>query len=303
MQTTAGQNRIQLKNILYATDFSPSATVALLYAADLARHFGANIFLLHVRPLDVYAYVPVEAWADLAATADAEAHGKAADLLREFPEVKSEVVIREGGVWDAIAPLIEEKQIDLIVLGTSGRSGVEKFLLGSVAEEVFRRASCPVLTVGPLASSGDSSGGASGLRQQGGFSDILYASDFSPASRAAAVHAISLAQEYEARLTLLHVIENSKTGDLMQPEELARVSVRLLDISEEAKFWCKPQPIAEVGPPAEKILEVAENVGADLIVLGARKPGRFSGAATHLPMATAHKIVAHAHCPVLTVRA
>ena len=85
----------------------------------------------------------------------------------------------------------------------------------------------------------------------------------------------------------------------MCPEELIVSSLRLLDVSEESKVWCKPQPLAVVGMPAEKILEIANDIGADLIVLGAR---RFSGAATHLSTATAHKVVSQAHCPVLTVR-
>ena len=73
-------------------------------------------------------------------------------------------------------------------------------------------------------------------------------------------------------------------------------------VSPEVEIWCEPQYVIEQGDPAEKILEVAERSKADLIVLGVRHSAGVPGAATQLPIATAHKIVAHAKCPVLTVR-
>jgi nucleotide-binding universal stress UspA family protein len=121
---------------------------------------------------------------------------------------------------------------------------------------------------------------------------------------AAAPFAISLAQEYQARLTLLHVIDDAKAGEFVAPTDLVPASERLLRnlVPPDAELWCEPKCVVERGDSAEKILDVAGRTTADLIVLGVRKPGGVAGAATHLPIATAHKIVSHARCPVLTVR-
>jgi nucleotide-binding universal stress UspA family protein len=210
--------------------------------------------------------------------------------------MEPDVIVEEGALWDKLSSVVEKEAIDLIVLGTRGRSGIEKFFLGSVAEEVFRRAPCAVMAIGPF---------ANGIPPASGdFKKILCATDFSAESKAAAPLAISLAQEFQAHLTLLHVIQKEKTGDLVRASDLQESSIGALRslVPKEAELWCVPHFVVEHGVPADKILEVARREGADLIVLGVRRPGGFPGAATHLPIATAHKVVSHAGCPVLTVR-
>jgi nucleotide-binding universal stress UspA family protein len=115
---------------------------------------------------------------------------------------------------------------------------------------------------------------------------------------------VALAQEYKATLTLLHVIEDRKTDELVHPSELAASSLRLLCNLVPNKAGMSSEPRCEVwqGAPADKILELAGQIGAGLIILGARKASGVPGAATHLPIATVHKVVADARCPVLTVR-
>lgn len=115
---------------------------------------------------------------------------------------------------------------------------------------------------------------------------------------------MSLAQEFQARLTLLHVIPEERPGDLILPGDQAASSAQRLHklVPAEAELWCGPHFVVEAGPAAEKILEVAEKRNADLIVLGVHRPSGFPGAATHLPIAIAHKVVSQANCPVLTVR-
>jgi nucleotide-binding universal stress UspA family protein len=214
----------------------------------------------------------------------------------DFPEIAPEVLEAEGGVWSAIAAAIETHAIDLIVVGTRGRTGVEKVLLGSQAEEVLRRATCPVLTVGPHAKPEDG--------RRGKISSVLYATDFGLASLAAAPIAISLAEEYQSKLTLLHVIENRDAHQTAAPEEFGELSEHHLRalVPREANFWCAPHFVVEQGVPADKILEVARRTNADLIVMGVHKPEGVPGAATHFPISTVHDIVAYARCPVLTVR-
>jgi nucleotide-binding universal stress UspA family protein len=171
-------------------------------------------------------------------------------------------------------------------------------VLGSVAEEIFRQASCPVLTVGP-----NTTTTAAG-KKPGEVTRILFATDFSPGSNAAAPYAVSLAQECQAYLTLLHVIGEPKPGKLVKPADLVHSYSQLLHklVPAEPDLWSVPEYVVEKGDPAQKILEVAARTGAELIVLGVRQPSGFPGAATHLPIATAHKVVSHATCPVLTIR-
>ena len=102
----------------------------------------------------------------------------------------------EGGVWLVLKSVIDEKKIDLLVLGTRGRTGIGKFFLGSVAEEIVRQAHCPVLTVGPHSPSEPP--------REGRFRQILYATDFSEESLAAAPYAISLTRTSSSVNGLAH---------------------------------------------------------------------------------------------------
>jgi nucleotide-binding universal stress UspA family protein len=290
MNPISPKTHIDLKNILFATDFSPAATAALPYAAGLAQRYEANLYALHVRiPLSPDA-LPIVA----KAAEDDERAG--VQMLREAAVgVEPVVLVEEGALWPTIESVVKKNNIDLIVAGTRGRTGVGKLLLGSVAEEIVRNAPCPVLTVGPYAPSHP---------KLGGFTHILYATDLSPESGAAAPFAISLAQKYEANFTLLHVIKPSEVGEMIPTAELIPSDERRLHdlVPPEANIGREPQYVIAQGEPAEKILEIAEQRRADLIVLGARHPARLSGATSHLPVATVHKIVSHAKCPVLTVR-
>jgi nucleotide-binding universal stress UspA family protein len=296
MKAQAARTRIQLKNILFATDFSHASATALPVAAEIAQRFGAKLFAVHAKTPENYALPTPELWP--AANAEVE---RLADQLKEtlhhqFPSVESDVLVAEGGVWGVVEEVAEEKKADLIVVGTSGRTGIGKFILGSAAEEILRRAKCPVLTVGPHA--------ASEAPRDAKFRRIVYATDFGDGSPVAASYAVALAQEHQAHLTLLHVIERPKVGELVRPHELEAAALDRLRalVAGEAKLWCEPRAIVRQGAPAEKILEIAENEQADLIVLGVRNV-KGVVRATHLPIAVAHQVISHAACPVLTVRA
>ena len=286
--------RVTFKNILFCTDFSAASDTALPYAAEVARHFGAKLFGFHVRVADDYVFVPEGGPIEPVLT-DEEIREDIRTMLDRFPGLEHEAMLGKGGVWRALAPVIKEKKIDLVVVGTRGRTGFAKFMLGSQAEEIFRQAPCPVMTVGPQL--------ARHLPQGTQISEILYASDLSPESANAAPYAISLAQEYQAHLTLLHVITPQRTGDLVAPHELLASSERLLRnmVPAEAEIWCEPKYLVEEGDPSTRILETAQRKGVDLIVLGVRGTASLV-AATHLIGATAHKVVSQAICPVLTVR-
>jgi nucleotide-binding universal stress UspA family protein len=281
---------IQLKNILYLTDFSEPSMAALPFAAGLAHTYGAAVHALHVLTPAIPATCPEAVQADesLANTEMTKVDSWLADTVHD-------VRITHGiPLWPAVEQAIGEQDIDLIVMGTHGRTRAQKLLLGSFAEEIFRRSSVPVLTVGP--------GVRQNLAKKGLFDPILFATDFSQPCQAAAPFAVSVAAQNHARLILLCVVGEPGTSE--------ESKVAITDIMEglhhvvpiEARTSCHPVAMVKYGEPVDRILEVAVERDADLIVLGVRDAVDHMGAATHLDRATAHRVVVRARCPVLTVR-
>jgi nucleotide-binding universal stress UspA family protein len=291
--TKVAPANIVLKNIILATDFSPAAENALVYAADVARCFHAALHVVNAVEPANYS-LPPETWHTADQARELETKRLRAFLQASFPEIENEVQMWEGTVSQVLTSAIDRDSADLVVLGTHGRTGVGKLLLGSSAEEILRNAPCPVLTIGPHAK----------MQWQWQLDEILYATDFSPASLSGARYAIAMAQEYNAHVTLLHVVEGRKTDELVHESDLIASSARLLRnlVPEGAELRCQIRCEVKQGVPAEKILEVAQQIHAGLIVLGARQASGVPGAASHLSMATVHKVIAHAPCPVLTVR-
>lgn len=294
MKAVQAKERIALKNILFATDFSPAADAAAPFAIQIARSYGAKVYGVHVNTSNDYAAVAPEAWTVMVEASEKEAKGQIQRLNEQLHSVEHEVVIGQGNISETIANVIKEKEIDLVVVGTRGRTKLGKALLGSVAEQILRQASCPVLTVGPHVTME--------LPRAPEVREILYATDLAAEFPAAAPYAISLAQENQAHLVLLHVIEDWGRGEPVSSSEVVDSKMRKLRqlVPPEAELWCQPGCCVEPGAPAEKILTVANRLHTDLIVLGAR-PAK--GLATHLDMGTVHKVVSQATCPVLTVRA
>jgi nucleotide-binding universal stress UspA family protein len=294
MKTATARTAVGFRNILFATDFSPAAAHAIPYVKRLAKHYDANLVALHVRPPSVNPMTQPMSWPD-GETARKQNEELRNELLDTFPGIHTTALVEEGDIQSQLQDAIQKNNTDLVVIGTRGRTGLGKVLMGSVAEEIFRTVTCPVLTVGPKS---DSSRGAGGEIRE-----ILYATDFASISPAAAAYAVSLAQEYQARLILVHVIPEPKAGDLVSASEVATAAHELLHklVPEEALAWCTPEYFVERGNPAERILELARLRESDLIVLGVKPEEGVPGAATHLPIATAHKVVSQAPCPVLTV--
>jgi nucleotide-binding universal stress UspA family protein len=289
--------RISLKNILYATDFSLPAEGALPYVKGLARQYGATAHGVHVRFPASYPIVAPESMPEFVKAAQEQAKIEAELLHEMLADVPHQVSVCAGEFWPTILDIVRRQSIDLIVIGTRGRTGVGKVLLGSVAEEIFRSAPCPVLTVGPHISKD--------TKRRLEMKEILYATDFTPESLSALPYASSLAQENQARLTVLHVIGEPEVGELVHPKDYVESTLRRLRelVSTEATPWGEINFRVEQEPAAEKILEAAVALGADLIVLGVRGAAGHMVLTTHLFRPTAHRIVTQAECPVLTVRA
>ncbi len=196
MDTAATKTRVALKNILFATDFSPAAEAALPYAIGLAKQYGAKVHGLHVRYPATYPIVGPESMPQILEAAEQQAKFEAQQMHEQLASVPHEVTIIEGDLWPVLDEIVQKQKVDLVVIGTHGRKGVSRALLGSAAEEIFRRAACPVLTVGPHISQN--------TERRMAMKQILFATDFSPESLAALPFAVSLAQEHQSNLTLMN---------------------------------------------------------------------------------------------------
>lgn len=290
--------RVAFNHILFLTDFSEPSCDSLPFATAVARGYGSTIYPLHVILPSTYASMSLEAAASFLDAQEEWAKTEMERLESQLTGLPRESIIERGGeLWGVISELVKERHIDLIALGTHGRTGVKKALLGSAAEEVFRRSQVPVLMSGPNARAGAHNGGR--------FRCVLFATDFNEVSSVAAPYAVSLAQENQAQLILLHVLPLPKPGKTAKPGEVsvAEVTHRLDDlVPQEAREWCRPRALVEHGEPAARILSAAKECGADLIVLGVRGMAGLARVAARIQNDIAYNVVAHAPCPVLTVR-
>lgn len=297
--------RMEIDRILCPVDFSEFSGPAVERAVRLGKWFGARVEVLHVIPFLVPTGLPdfpvplevTKAQRDQAAL-------RISDLVAPFlGEVPIEAKVLEGDPWRVIREEAEGLAADLLVMGTHGRSGFEHLLLGSVTEKVLRRAPCPVLTVGQVPA--HPSVGAP-------FRRILCAADLTHASERTLDVALSVASEDDGWITLLHVVE-SLPGEtagrlyLAVPEigplrrdlmEQARAQLRKA-VPDQARDFCDVSERVEVGAAWSQILRVAEEMDADLIVMGAHTRGAlgrmFFGS-------TASHVVRRAACPVLIVQ-
>jgi nucleotide-binding universal stress UspA family protein len=299
---------VAVKNVLFATDFSEASEAALPYAAAFSEYFGSQLHLTHVLP-DVKFLRPGAPdpafFGPIYEDAHSNAHDKMRRLSKRMKSVLHQVYLPHGEISSVVSAMVQELEIDLVIAGTHGRTGLGRLIMGSVAEEILRQAPCPVLTVGPNVV------GAS-VRNLGRFErdtkpaeirDVLYATDFRHESNHAAVLAASLANAFGAKLGMLHVVEDY--GDHLSedpgPVEASLERLRNL-LPADLDLEHEPEFLAQFGVAADSILQTAAERESDLIVLGARPANGHLKAATHLGTAVAHRIIVGANCPVLTVR-
>jgi len=293
----------EIRRILCPIDRSDTSGHALEYGLMLARWYGASVTALEIVWITV---PPVSASAQPALSpAQVEAFS---DELKAFVSARDASgvdVTSQIGQGPVIASILQEAKAlpaDLIVLGTHGHTGVERFLLGSVAEKTLRKAPCPVLTIPPAASDAPS------VPQP--FQSILCAVDFSPASLEALQYALRLAEESGKRITLLHVFDwdvdrlmpeqfDAATHELREQHRVETVERLEALVSEEARTWCDVRVLTATGRPHEEVVLAAAGERADLIVIGAH--GRRASDLLHVG-STTNQVVRHATCPVLTIR-
>lgn len=304
---------IEIPRILCPIDFSEFSEHAFEHALAIARWYGSRVTLLHVftnwpavniiPSLDTTAITPVP-------LRDIDRD----ELVRQMervverhpaPGVHIETLVQEApNIHREILAQAEGLHADLVVIGSHGRSGFERLLLGSVTEKVLRKATCPVMVIPRRASTAASSAASH-------FSRILCPVDFSDGSMNALTFAISLAEEADARLTLLHVIEmppelleSSMAADFNVAEARARAEADCLRrlralVPDSVRTYCTVDAVVVEGKAYREILELAAARTSDLIVMGVQ--GR--GAVDLLVFGSnTHHVIRSATCPVLTVR-
>jgi len=285
----------EFRRILAATDFSEGARGALDCALAVARQFNSKVYLAHVIPSQVFHFVSPESSEDALQKAKAFASGELRRWIdaAAMSDVEHEELLIEGQVWPVLQELVERHDIDLLAMGTHGRTSQKKLLLGAVAEEVFRLAECPILSVGPEVRPGTS--------KRADLQRLLYATNFKPHSERAASIAFALEHAHGAKLTVLHVAEESGDPSLEGHEIVRDFLVKRLKkvMPPACKNVCEPEFQVRFGEAAEEILRAAAEQDSDLLILGLRG-GR--GVAGQLPSATAYELVRQAPCPVLTLR-
>jgi nucleotide-binding universal stress UspA family protein len=297
---------VTFTQVLYPTDLSEAARPAARYAATIARWYAARLTVLHVVP----SFEPIRVPSDRPGAATTLVHPPTRDAVEAdvTHALSSEgitdldvAVIAAAG--DPVRVIVEHAgAADLVVMGTHGRSGVDRLLSGSVTERVFRLAPCPVLAVPPHVASGD---GAEAV-----FRRVLCPVDFSPSSHAALEVALDLARQASGTLTVVTVVEwlaeeepqttaHFNVNEYRQhviADKRARLAALL---SDESRTWCDIDEVVTLGRAHREVLRIAAEERSDLIVMGAQGRG---GASLAFFGSTTPPVVRGATCPVLVIR-
>ena len=283
-----------LSTVLYATDFSSACDNAWPWALAFANNYQSKLLLVHVIVPTIYASVPAELLAEAREKARREAQARLRQLQRYAgnSDEKRQVLLREGDVADVLLSVINEYRVDLLVTATRGRHHLQRLLLGSTAEKLFRRAPCPVLVVPERARFG--ADGGDWLRR------IVCPIDFSPGSPAVVAYAASLARVHGAQLIAAHVVpEAMLTGaqDSAQVSRPARDRLRQL-LPEDCALPFPAQFEVKFGRPDRAISRIAAEYQADLVVMAVHPAKEV---VAHQAERTAYRVTRWSLCPVLTI--
>jgi nucleotide-binding universal stress UspA family protein len=288
MQALQTATDIAFKNVLFLTDFSEASESALAYALGFAKHFNANLYPAHAcDPVILTEGVTANVIDKIAENSRVQL-----ETLARNNKIKGPVLFAQTSVESVFPKWIAEHGIDLVVVGTHGRRGLQRFLMGSTAEFIFRNATCPVLTVGPHVAT----------RPYNGFvaENILFPTDLGSHAEFACSYALSFAHESRGHLTLMHIIPRETAFQHDTRELTAEITDKLTRlIPSDAKLWCALEVVVEVGDPALEVQGYAERERPDLIVLGLPHNKEFSA---HFRTGVTYKLVSSAPCPVLTIR-
>ena len=292
------------RSILIATDFSEVSEKALRYSLALARLYESKFCLAHV----VSSLGLTMAGLGAMAACEEAVSREAADLEDSLIQtgvltgIQHKFIVRQGELWPELREIIRQESADLLVVGTHGRHSIAKLFFGSIAEQIFRQAYCPVLTFGPHSDDRPWFGTSSTRRT------FLFATDFGPASLHGLPQAIAAANQFGAKLAFLSILPAAPlhTDEGLrnwQADARMRTLQRLTELADDAGLDLRPELYAEFEsgrPVSEKILETADKLRADLIIMGLHDSAH-TGIISHLDLATTYDVVCQASSPVLTV--
>jgi len=282
---------VAYKTVLFATDFLSSSEAALPCVQNLARLFDSTVIVAHAVPFESLtglAAVPPVAGIDIEWQSAREALHSYKDR-HPFAGIRHQFLLERGATRGVIADLVKRLHVDLVIVGSHGRHGLQKMVLGSIAEQIFRTLPCPVLTVGPAVKS---------LPENWSTRRILFSTTFAPASTHALQHAVALAEACHGELVLQHIVPLVMRDE--QPTLTAFYEKRLRYLLRAYSPQCTTRFDICFRLPEVGILETAKENDADLIVMGVHH-AHFPRWDAHLPGGTACDVISKAHCPVLTV--
>jgi nucleotide-binding universal stress UspA family protein len=283
----------KLSHILFASEIPPNEK-AFSFALAQAREFGADLVLFHAYDTMVVAASETSGvrYYDYAAAVHAEKHHlePLAERVREAG-LACEIVVRPGLAADQILGFAREREIDRIVMGTHSPGPIGKLLVGSVAEAVLRTAKVPVYIVGPDVVDGSYRNFATRT--------ILCAASLQQASAVVAGFAVELCLQHKARLILQHVIRPQDRAEILAGRSLDQIEADLLMlVPPRLQGEIEIQTVVVPGDPTEELLYQSRTQQADLIVLGAQGASAFAAITRN---GVVYKVLAHAHCPVITL--
>jgi nucleotide-binding universal stress UspA family protein len=286
---------INIKKILCPVDFFPASDAAVNYAAGLAANYEAEIHLLHViTPIVMGAYeYAIDATEFVRSMERSSAEEMKALTTRvKIAGVPVSTEIKIGDVYDEVKRAIEVGKPDLIVMGTHGRRGVERWFMGSTTEKLLRHSPVPLVTIN---ANGEKACTSPRFRR------ILVTTDFSEGTADALAYAFSVAQENESEVTLLHVVHDI-SADLSgkyRDSLFSGVKSQLDElVPAEARNWCDIITRVEAGVPYRIILRTLEDERPDLLVMNIHGKGMVDRA---LLGSTAERVVRAASCPVMMI--
>jgi nucleotide-binding universal stress UspA family protein len=253
-------------------DFSEPSARAYDSAQSLAQYYHAKLFLQHVVDfvLPSYAYYADAVYiTELFQTIRDKAQKQLQDFAKSHTRtgVQPECFVHEGGVTDSILSFAAAQKVDLIVMGTHGLKGIDRATLGSATEKVLRKARCPVLVSrqpGHTVVAPDGAQGPIQLRK------VIFCTDFSGPARRALDYALSVAAEFDAEITLLHVLEDVQS--LANIKETIMTATKHLDklIPPAGGKAAKIRTMVRIGRAYEQIIQLALEIQADLLIMAVR---------------------------------
>ena len=285
---------LNVKTVVYATDFSICSQNAGLYAARIASYFSATLLVTHAFTLSQAALeVEIKKKRVSQQRKDLETLLSRSALLLGAESIETNAALLEGDPKDVIPALADHNAPAIIVLGTHGGGRIERGIIGSIAEKILRSSQWPTLTVGPLVKHESS--------QTFPFARILFATDFTVAAANAAVYAVTFAEVFGAKIDVLNVIQDD---GLEHPDRLSDLRNRFFSaldsiVPQQAREFCDPRTFVAAGKAHDQILDHIKERSIDLLVLGIHKTSHLS---MEMRTSGAFRIIVDAACPVLTIR-